>query len=452
MPKTKAKLDPDDFGFVFKEDGRIKFINYNRLARGILKHFTLVYHPSGFFYIYRNGVYKKLDNNQIARKLCIFVNSIVKDCWNPTIENNYISALRLSAKRVDNFNQDHNYINFRNGLLDMRTFKLESHTPEFYSTIQIPIKYIKKASCPVFDKFILEVCSRDKDMVNLIGEMMGYCCLTAETRAHKAFILSGEGSNGKSTLLDVIREIAGDENVSAVPLKDIESPFRRTALVGKAVNILTENEFGRTGFQTQHFKAIVSGDIVTAEIKGGETFSFRPSCKMIFAMNRLPNTEDKTFGFRRRLIIIPFDEMFTGDKADKLLDKKLSKELSGILLFALTGLKRLRKNNYDFTIPKRSQTALKHYFDNVDPIGAFVRDSLTQSTKSRIKNSILHRKFQEWQYTEGYSMNITQREFIEHIKSALRCSGINFDTGKSGGERYISGIAFRGNNGGKEEE
>lgn len=138
-------------------------------------------------------------------------------------------------------------------------------------------------------------------------------------------------------------------------LSDLESSFKRLSLVGKTVNLVTENETGRKGFNTGIFKQIVSGDTVTAEVKHGDIFTFQPKCKMVFAMNSLPHTTDKSKGLYRRLVILPFDVTFSGENDNKMLEEELRQELDGILAFALKGLKRLRANNFEFTQSEKSQ-------------------------------------------------------------------------------------------------
>ena len=463
MQKNKSKAEPkgkqsnndcadkdyaEKYGFEYNEYGEVKGLNPNiYIAEVLKKDFKVVYnHSSDSFYQYRNNVYKQLDDNTVHRKLRNILNGIVPNSWTLFRENGYMAVLRRMARRVE-FDSDTSKVNFKNGIFDLNTYQLEPHSEQFLSTIQIPINVDLNADCPLFKKTLCEIfeCSINDEMIKLVGEMFGYC-LTSETKACRAFILVGMGGNGKSLLCNILRSLVGDENVSALPLRDFESSFRRLKIVGKSVNLVTENEFGRKGFHTESFKQIVSGDLISAEIKGGRVFDFKPSAKLIFAMNRLPNTPDKSYGLYRRLIILPFNRTFSGNEENKMLEDELQDELQGILTFAIRGLKRLRKNNFNFTIPEKSQKALDIYFDEIDPIRIFARQFVCESPKGRIFNKDAYSRYVSWATNEGERNNISQTEFSHRFKSALRASHVTFTSGgsnKSGGDRYLGGIKFK---------
>jgi putative DNA primase/helicase len=179
---------------------------------------------------------------------------------------------------------------------------------------------------------------------------MGYC-LSNSVKAHKMFIFLGEGSNGKSVLCEIMTALAGGiENVSNVPIKDFNQRFSLSQIADKTLNISTENDTN-TDLDTQLLKAITAGEPIQMEEKFQSPFSYKPYVKLVFAMNKMPETRDKSYGFERRLTIVPFDMRFVDDptseneiKVDRYLtDKLIKEELEGILTFAMRGLMRLRK-------------------------------------------------------------------------------------------------------------
>ena len=116
---------------------------------------------------------------------------------------------------------------------------------------------------------------------------MGYV-LTKDMRLQKAFIFHGIGSNGKSVLADIIRHIAGEDNVSHAPLNKLGERFGLDNLPGKTVNISTENELGEKHLNTQNFKAITGADTINVERKYQDSFSCELFCKLVVLVNRLP--------------------------------------------------------------------------------------------------------------------------------------------------------------------
>jgi len=145
------------------------------------------------------------------------------------------------------------------------------------------------------------------------------------------------GANGKSVLAEVIRHIAGPDNVSNVPLAKLTDRFGLDNLPGKTVNISTENELGDKHLNTQNFKAITGGDVVNVEQKYKDSFSCELFCKLLISVNQLPKTLDHSHGYYRRLVIVPFQKVFREEEQDPNLLDKLLTELEGILVFALEG-------------------------------------------------------------------------------------------------------------------
>jgi putative DNA primase/helicase len=430
-----------DIGFTFKKGAKVpNGVNGNKFARHILAHFDFLYTSGERFYLFEDGLWKFKDYNQVSRILRELLHRYVPDIWTLNLETKYLEALKREAKRVEHLDSNRHYINLKNGMLNLKTFKLEPHQKEFYSSIRVPIQFDETATCPTFMKFLEEVFEGDQERIKLTAQIFGYC-LTAETRAQKAFIFFGKGSNGKSVLADVLVQLCGTENVSAVSLKELEHGFSRYELVDKLLNLSTENEVGSGGLNTQYFKAVVSGEPIRVERKHEQGFMYKPFCKLVFALNNLPYSKDKSFGFQRRLIIVPFNKTFEGKKADVHLPEKLKEELPGILNFALGGLKELRESQFQFVECKAVKQAIEDYAEKLNPIRKFVNETFQPaSVNHRVFNRNIRKRFLDWCEENGHSSQYSQTTFLNTLKDILTEKKIPFDIGKSGGQRYISGI------------
>jgi P4 family phage/plasmid primase-like protien len=192
------------------------------------------------------------------------------------------------------------------------------------------------------------------EMVRYIQMIMGYC-LSGSVAAHKLWFFLGSGSNGKSVLCDIMTELVGGiENISTVSLERFKSSFAAAQIRDKTLNIATENEV-RGSLNTQLIKAITSGDPIQVEEKFKNPLTYRPTAKLIFSINTMPEITDTTYGLGRRLDIVPFKIRFVREpkaanerKLDRNIKEKLLKEREGIFAFAIEGLKRLKKNKYNF--------------------------------------------------------------------------------------------------------
>ena len=441
---AEAQLNPEEAGFYTNKEGRITGVNGNIFSRYILGRHTLVYTPGGRYYHYQNGVYVFLSENRLKRLLRDEVNRVQKDAWTERLEDVYLAALERDAPIVKDMDSDKNYLNLENGMFDLKSFELLDHSPNYHSSIRIPIWFDSAAQCPRYDQFLEEVFEGDLERIAVSDETAGYC-MTGETEAEKAFIAIGEGSNGKSVWADILRALCGRENVSTVPLKELENSFARLDLVGKTVNIVTESEIDAKGLNTEYFKGIVSGDPIRVEQKFGQAYVYDPVCKLFFCMNNLPYSKDRSHGFMRRLLLIPFTRQFTEEQADRTLKYILRSELPGIFNRALAGLKRLRESHYRFTHCKASKEAFSEYSRIIDPVRGFVEDCVNQADESvRIPNNELRRAFSAWCRENGHNQaaEINVVMLAKRMDSVLIQLRIPFKREKSG-DRYIAGISLK---------
>lgn len=454
--KNPINLDPEKDG-LYVDNGKISGCNGNVFARTILRKFILVLTDGDRFYLFNGSVFVYQEPIRLSRKLRRFLHRYQADCWSEGIEKTYMAGLRREAPIVAKMDTKRGYINLRNGMLGLTTFKLHPHDPKFRSTIQLPIDYNSNASCPIFLATLDQIFLGDKDLIAVVQELFGYC-LCVSVAAQVFFLLIGTGSNGKSLLIECLKWIVGKENYCCVPLRDLNNSFKCYALVDKLLNVVSENETDGKGFNSEALKAITTGDSIMVEQKYRDAFTYSPFCKMVFAMNEFPFSRDHTLGLTRRIIAIPFRAKFKNKRdvpdepnaddcifvADKRLIKKLEAEKTGILNWALEGLKRLRHNEMEFTESEAVTNAHREYREEIDPTLRFVREHIVQGTMDdRITNNDLRETFNTWAGTEGHTglAKKTSTKIMADLKRALSDNGLRFKIGKSE-DRYISGIKF----------
>ena len=110
-----------------------------------------------------------------------------------------------------------------------------------------------------------------------------------------------------------------------------------------------------------------------ADVKNKKPIQFRPYCKLIFAANRLPQTNDTSRGYFRRIMILKLNQSFEGKRKDKDLRNKLLAEIDGIFLWMIDGL-QLLQNNQKFTIPSSSEEELDKYLENSNSVVAYIHE------------------------------------------------------------------------------
>lgn len=253
-----------------------------------------------------------------------------------------LSAIKaLTGEDRIEFDSDPKILNLRNGLFNIDTGEFKEHTKEYLSLVQLPTVFDPKATCPEFIKFLRA--TLDPEHVLTIVKLIAYCLLR-NSNYEKAFMLVGEGSNGKSTLIKTIIALLGRDNCSNKSLQELTGDrFAKAELFGKMANLFSDIPSDKLA-GTGDFKMLVSGDRVSAQRKFEHPFSFENYAKMIFSANQIPQTDDQTYAYYRRWVIIPFNRTFEAEEADECLIEKLTtpEELSGILNLALKAVRRLR--------------------------------------------------------------------------------------------------------------
>jgi len=278
------------------------------------------------------------------------------------------------ATYIDRYllNREKRKIPLLNGVYDIESGELIPSSPEFYFTYCLPIEYDEKADCPKIKKFLKEVLV-EEDIPPLL-EFIGYSCIP-EQKFHKALMLVGDGANGKSTLIELVRSFLGKGNTSSVSLQSLlENRFAISSLYGKLANLyadLPDETLRRTGI----FKMIAGGDTISAEKKFKPSFEFNPTCKLIFSANKIPKTFDDTSAFFRRWIILNFPNKFEGNDRDPNIIDKIteSSEMSGFFNLVIEHLKNLLKRG-DFSHSKSTEEVREDYIRKSDPVSAFVID------------------------------------------------------------------------------
>ncbi len=258
------------------------------------------------------------------------------------------------------------------GVLDPLTGQLGEWDSARLDTVRLPVRFVPGAECPLFTRFVEEVAPQH---VPVVQEMMGYCLLKA-TPIHRAFLLVGDGANGKSTLQNVVKALLGPANVSSVSLQQVAGgdKYATAQLTGKLANLCADIP-SQALRDTGAFKALTGGDLINAQRKYQDPYDFTSFAKLIFSANRVPRTEDESTAFHRRMTILSFPNTFAGEKAnpDLLAVLTTDAELSGVLNWAVKGLRRLLRQG-EITDAPTVEEARRDYVRRSDPVAAFVDD------------------------------------------------------------------------------
>ncbi len=348
-------------------------------------------------------------------------------------------AERPIADAGDRWDSDPWLLGVANGVVDLRSGALRDGRPEDRITQHVKVPYRAEAKCPRWWAFLEEVFGGDRELIDFIWRALGYS-LAGDTSEHCVFICYGAGANGKTTFLNTLRAVAGSYGHN-MPFTTIEMQGRSAVptdvadLAGKRLVTATEtNE--RNRLNESRFKALSGGDPITARHLYSSFFEFRPVAKFWLAVNHKPRVDDDSYGFWRRVRLIPFLRVFRERDADKKLAEKLAAEADGILAWAVQGCLEWQKRGLD--PPDAVRAATDEYRDESDPIAGFIADRCVAAAECTVTASALYRAYREWAGDQG----LQQWEVLSSTRFGRRMTE-RFEKRHSDRGNIYAGIGLR---------
>ena len=308
-------------------------------------------------------------------------------------DNRYISDNRLLLKRINDFcklkkSQDAEILHQINKFADeVDTVKKElpillrngiilegefvSTDTSTFSPFFLDILYDSSAYDENVNKFLNDITCERPELRKTLEEILGLILLTAKF-PHHVFFFVGNGNNGKSTFLEMINNFVGElgQNLSLDAFND---PTSVASLIGKLVNCTDETD-GVYIDRCKGYKSLASGNTITVRPIYSKPVKVQNTATLILSTNNMPKFNDKTHGFFRRLVIVPFDFKITEkiSNLDELLSTDNAK--SYILNLALEGVKRIKDNGYKLSNNEILNEALEDYKVETDHVAGFVKE------------------------------------------------------------------------------
>lgn len=446
-----------DFNEVLQREGVLKVRNIIETAKNIEIDSSIFYGERGKFLFFKFAEYLKskykivkIDNElyqyngktyekgeEIQKLMIREIEELSSRQRKEILE--YLKLIAPTKTRSDK-----GLVAFNNGIYSILEDKLYPFNPDFVITNQISWDYNSNAYSELMDHTLNKFICNEEEARRLLEEIIGYIFFS-KNELGKAFVIVGDKANGKSTFLKILSYLIGKNNISALNLDDItNSRFRLYQVANKLLNI--GDDIGSSYIpESENFRKLVTGDIITAEQKGKDPIEFNCYAKFIFSANEIPKIKDPTGATARRIIIIPFLNSFTPNNKDYdpyFLDKIKTKECMEYLIkVGVNGLKRVLLNK-KFSETQRTKDLLDKFNRNNNPLLEFVdyleNDSMNPMEFNYIINNYpcstifegkidLENKensitgYKEWSLKNGYK-GISFNTFKENI-----CKNFNLD-------------------------
>lgn len=330
--------------------------SHNEFGDQLIEEFNII-EVNNCLYVYEDGYYQA-DDKIIERKMIELYPGILQ-----RQRAEVLSYVKIKTHvNAGDLKVNPYIINLKNTRLDIRSSKCLEFTSDAIEFDRIPVVYDPSAYCADLDKMLNRVFLGDREVISLFEEMLG-AVLLKHARYQKAFLFYGSGSNGKSTILDLIKTFLGSRNYSAIALEKVTDRFNTAELENKLANIGDDVD-NTTIKDTGTLKKLFSGNSIMVERKGERPYTIEPYATHIYSCNSIPRSFDKSEGFYRRWLLIPFNARFSSDDPDydPLIGDKITtdKALSYLLNIGIRGAQRLIRVGH-FTEPQSVKDALEAY-------------------------------------------------------------------------------------------
>ena len=369
---------------------------------------------------YNGTIYEYLDNHYQPAE---FLRKYVREAyWG--VKNNQVNEVvsyisDMKEIRRGSIQANPYVLNLKNTRLDIRSGECLEFSPDIIEFGRIPVIYDPSAYCSDLDKMLNRVFLGDREVINLFEELLG-ATLLKHNRYQKAFLFLGKGSNGKSTILDLIRTFLGIGNYSTLSLEEVTGRFNKILLEHKYANIGDDID-NVTIKDTGTLKKMIAGNSITVEDKGEKGYSTELYATHIYSANEIPRSFDKTDGFYRRWLIIPFNARFSvhDEDYDPMIFDKITKPtaLSYLLNIAIRGAQRLIRKGR-FTEPQSVKDALEAYKADNSTVLSWIEDKeLTDDYFLDKPRDVTYSEFADWCKVSGIkASNITgKKTFFKEV-------------------------------------
>ncbi|RKW56968.1 MAG: DNA primase [Lachnospiraceae bacterium] len=385
----------------------------------------------GCYYWYENGYYKRTDKNTVKAKISAYIPDGIA---NDNLLNNVYNLMLADEEHMANekdFNTNEKYINFKNGLYNIDTKALEPHNADILYTRQVNTEYIEGSTITeyhTFTKFIRDLCKNadggiDWQAYKALQEVAGLAI--SNIYGHKTkkavFLYSPVGNTGKSQFLGLLVHLIGQENITSIPLQNMNEDKGRFAFANAGlVRLIMNGDQSKADVKDSSiFKSVTGGDAIKVEAKGKDIRTLVFKGLVVIACNDLPYiADDKGEHIYRRMYIVPCTHTIEEKERDPNILDKMIKELPAIVNWAIEGLHRLKANNYNFTEIAAGNQYIEDYRNNSDTVFGFLSDegyTITKDPKDKISKKRLLEQYNQYCIREE-RQSVSKRQFGERLE------------------------------------
>jgi putative DNA primase/helicase len=373
----------------------------------------LLRHIQGDYYVWNNGIYRKIEPTEIRgewynfftdrpvrvrsaggeiavktlrpdRKFCGDLHDAASAYCNVPMGDGVHEPFSLRAGTTMDLTHA---VVFRNGIYHVDYDRLDPLTPDVFVTSTLPFDYNPCQNCPVWEWFVDDVFNGDAECAALLQEWFGYNTIATNHMQQMMFLFGVPGS-GKSTTAGVLQAMLGPARCCGASTDNFKGLFGKETLLNKYAAVMSESrDTNRSDIDKllQTWKAITGGDIINVARKYRQAVDARLFCRLTYVANEVIPFDDAAQAMASRMNLLYYPNNYRKKNPDRMLERKLHAELSGVALWAIKGLRRLLANDR-FTMPQASRMHLAQMAELTNPIGVMLTECCEYHTGAEFLN------------------------------------------------------------------
>ena len=354
-------------------------------------------------------------------------------------KQNAAQTLIRAFQSDDNVGYDSFYVGFKNGIMDWRTCDFfpygQKEVPVFR---YFDVNYNPDADTTYVNAVISDWCQGDEIKMQMIYELAG-CCVYSDKPIKKWWAIEGKADTGKSTFLQLLRELVGSNNVGSTPIQSLKDSNAIAELIDKPVNIVDD---GSSKFTTDlsNLRRIIQGDEMQVKLLYQNRFTIRLESRMVFVFNKIPRFRDDNDATAKKMLMIGFNRVYSDEEKDiTIIDKLCTDEnKEAFLKLAINAMKAILDRNLTFTVTDESKRVITQIMEESDQFVSFAADKISddytwEDFLDGKKTSDVYNIFREWASAEGYQAPLVRKQFTERC-----CKESGARIRKSNGERLYT--------------
>jgi len=403
--------------FTEQDEKGVERLRLNLVADYLIKNYCIV-SVNNIAYIYINDKYYE-DSHRLARDVVKILkeNGYSDQRKIEPIVRDIIFRIKKETMKFKEFpfNKKSQYlIPVSNGVVVRKNLNLLlPKSPVWGFTYALPIVFNKESPTEPVLKFIEDIVDgEDRKLLIQVPAQ----ALMQNANYQLSYLCTGDGANGKSTYIKMLKELVGMNSTTSVSLQElIENRFATANLQGKLLNLYAD--LPKTSLKdTGKFKILTGGDQITAEKKFADSFLFENKAVFVFSANELPSVDDGTFAFWRRWAVIEFPHKFK--VSNKFIENLITPEnLSGFLNLVIKDMERIEEEG--LIRSSKVEEIMELWKMRSNSSYAFIKTRLQKSSKDSIPKNLLWAEYNKYcvdnDFTEMSKIRFKQqleKEFV----------------------------------------